>query len=102
MNPIEHYPEEQKKLDQIRKNLAAERQEWLDAVDAYLKEQETSGVSRKEIYGRYFRKYYRNFLDNPLAESMSKEERYNYLKELIYKREILPEKEKNMGARKAA
>lgn len=102
MNPIEHYKGEKEKMNQIREAAAIERQRRLDAVEAYLKGQEEGGLSRKEIMRNYFKKYYQDFLDNPLAETMNKKKRYDLLKEIIYCHEILHEAGEKKGARKAA
>ena len=102
MNPVEHYPEEKKKIENFQEKREAERQEKLDIAEAYLKGQETGDMSWEKILKHYMKKYYRDFLDNPLTESMTKEERYYLLKELIYKHEILHEGEEDMGAEKAA
>jgi len=101
MNPIEHYGEEKKKLGKVREKAATEKQERLNIVEAYLKGQESSGVSREEILKSYFKKY-KDFLDNRITEMMSPKERLTLLKELIYKHEILHEEESGMGVRKAA
>lgn|SRR4030042_2981227 len=99
MNPIEHYGDEKRRINQIREKSAAERQARLNAVDLYLKERESGGMSRKELLKHYFEKY-KDILDNQLTAQMKTAERYDLLKELIYKHEILREEE--MGARKAA
>jgi len=101
MNTIEHYGEEKQKVNQIRERAAREKQMQLDAVEAYLKEQEASGVNREEILKHYFKKY-KDFFDNKLVGQMKTKERYDLLKELIYKHEIFHEKEENMGVKKAA
>jgi hypothetical protein len=101
MNPIEHYREEKKKLNQVRKSSAIERQMQLDIVGAYLKGQEAGDIKREEILKHYYEKY-KDFLDNQLIDPMNTKERYNLLMELIYKHEILHEEAENMGVKKAA
>ena len=101
METIEHYREEKQKVNQIRERAAKEKQMQLDIVEAYLEGQEAGGASREEILKHYFKKY-KDFFDNKLAGQMKTKERYDLLKELIYKHEILHEKEENMGAKKAA
>jgi hypothetical protein len=101
MNSIEHYAAEKKKLKQVRKRAAAERQARLDSVRAYFKSQEAGGVSRDQILKHYFEKY-KDILDNQLTASMKTKERIDLLKETVYKHEILHEDEENMGVKKAA
>lgn len=102
MKNIEHYGGEQEKLNQIFQRNAAEKQEGLEAVEAYLKAQEAKGVSRKEILQRYMKDYYQDFLDQPSAQSMAKEERYDFLKLLILRHGIPPEYKENIDKKKAA
>jgi hypothetical protein len=101
MNDIEHYGQEKKKINQVQEKAAAERQMRLDVAEAYLKNQEAKGVSREEILKHYFEKY-KDFLDSQLTETMKTRERYDLLREIIYKHEILHEEEENMGVKKAA
>lgn len=102
METIGHYGEEHGKLNEIIQKNAAERRVELEAVEEYLKAQEAKGVSRREILQRYMKDYYQDFLDQPSAQTMTKEERYEFLKLLILRHGIPPEFKENSDKKKAA
>ena len=99
MKTIEHYPEEQKQINRIMAKNEADRQERLAAAEAYIKEQKAKGLSREEIYKPYVRSFYQDFDDSPLAKSMTKKQRHDFIRELIYTDKILKKGEDNMDVK---
>ncbi|HLM83848.1 MAG TPA: hypothetical protein VK254_01390 [Candidatus Bathyarchaeia archaeon] len=101
MNTVEHYGEEKKKVNEVLESKTIERQRRLDAVESFLKGQESGGVSRDELLEYYFKKY-KDILESQLVEGMKTAERLELLKDIIYKHEILHEEAENLGMKKAA